>query len=163
MKKLAFAFAAVLSIYASASAQNNAPPTHEFFRFDFVLKETEGGKLINVRSFQMMAPGDDNVRSSIRSGDRIPVPASSGGTGAITYLDVGVSVDVMRLHHIGEELTFDVIGEASSAEPGTNIIRQAKWNSTVLIPIRKATVIFSSDGPIPKRQLQLEVTATPVH
>jgi hypothetical protein len=43
------------------------------------------------------------------------------------------------------------------------VVRQAKWSSIVLIPIRKGpTVIFSSDDPASKRQLQLEVTATPL-
>jgi hypothetical protein len=37
-----------------------------------------------------------------------------------------------------------------------------KWNAPVIVPLRKATVIFASDDPSSKRQMQLELTATPI-
>lgn len=160
MKRLLFVFAAVLAIRGAAVAQNDANK-REFFRLDFVLKESEGGKMVNTRSFQMMAVTNENATSSIRSGDKIPVP--SVGTGGTTiYIDVGVNLDVRRLHRTGDELELDITAEASNADT-SNIIRQTRWNSLVTIPIRKPVVIFSSEGPSAKRQLQLEITATPIH
>ncbi len=162
MKKLAFIFAALSAV---ALAQTDAPkPTdaHEFNRLDFVLRETENGKLINTRNFQMMALADQKAASLIRSGDKIPVPAVGPG-GTTIYIDVGVNRAVRQIHRINDELTRGISAEASTSEPGTNVVRAAKWESVVLIPIRKPVVIFSSDGPTAKRQLQLEITATPIH
>jgi hypothetical protein len=98
--------------------------------------------------------------SSIRSGDKVPVPGGAGG--ATIYIDVGVNLDVRRIHRTNDELTLDIVAEVSSADPGSNVIRQAKWNSSVLIPVRKPVVIFSSDGPTARHQMQLEITATPL-
>jgi hypothetical protein len=49
--------------------------------------------------------------------------------------------------------------EAPNTPP---IIRQNRWGSHVLVPLKKPTVIFSSDDLTTKRQMQLEVTATPI-
>jgi len=88
------------------------------------------------------------------------VPGGAGG--ATIYIDVGVNLDVRRIHRTNDELTLDIVAEVSSADPGSNVIRQAKWNSSVLIPVRKPVVIFSSDGPTARHQMQLEITATPL-
>ena len=81
-----------------------------------------------------------------------------------TYVDVGVNIDVKRVTRVQDELMLDLIAETSGAVDGATppIIRQTKWNSTVLIPIRKSVNVFSSDDPASKRQLQLDVTATPI-
>jgi hypothetical protein len=42
------------------------------------------------------------------------------------------------------------------------VTRQNQWRSAVVIPVKKPTVVFSSDDVSSKRQLQLELTATPV-
>jgi hypothetical protein len=42
-------------------------------------------------------------------------------------------------------------------------IRQNRWVSTVAVPLKKPTVIFSSDDLTSKRQMQLELTATPIN
>jgi hypothetical protein len=61
-------------------------------------------------------------------------------------------------------ITADVSGalqEAATSTPAP-VIRNNRWTSTVVIPVRKPTVVFSSDDATTKRQLQLEVTATPL-
>jgi hypothetical protein len=163
MNKAAFVFTAIVINIGGAWAQNAPTPKpdqREFMRFDFILKESDSGKVSN-RNFQMIVATDEQAMSSVRSGDRIPVP-STGGGGGFTYVEVGVNLDVRRVHRFNDELTFEVIAESSSAEPSTNVIRQAKWNSSVQIPLRKAVVLFSSEGPSAKHQTQLEVTATPI-
>jgi len=159
---LAIVFAA-LAMAGTVSAQANP----EFFKLDFTLKESEAGKIVNSRNYQMMVKTDENSNgtSAIRSGGKVPL--NNG------YVDVGVNIDVRRVTHISkDELSLDVTAEVSGAvEPGESqirtssppIIRQARWNSTVLVPLRKALVIFSSDDATSKRVLQLEVTATPIH
>jgi hypothetical protein len=82
-------------------------------------------------------------------------------------------VDVRRMAFLkpdGSELELDIVAEASGVmETGTAMppgrlpmIYQTKWTSRVDVPIRQATVLFSSEDPSSKHQLQLEVTATPV-
>ena len=175
MKNLAFVAvvclcaAAFLCTATSAQSDTSKPPapSPEYFRFDFSLKELENGKLVNTRSYQMMVRTADSV-SSIRSGGRVPVTNDKG----FQYVDVGVNIDVRHVNHVREELacelTADVTGSVESGgdQPRPSnppVIRQARWNASVLIAIRKPTVVFMSDDPTSKRQLQLEVTATPIH
>ncbi len=169
MKALTLAIAATLVIASSIQAQSPPPPAPgEFYRLDFSLKEMDGGKLVNTRSYQMMVKSDENVLSSIRSGGRVPVPGEKG----FTYIDVGTNLDVRRVTRSKDELTLELIAEVSGAVevgdgkaiPGNPpSVRQTRWNSFVLIPLRKPVVVFSSDDPATRRQMQLEVTATPIH
>jgi hypothetical protein len=41
-------------------------------------------------------------------------------------------------------------------------IRSNSWSSVVIVPLKTPTLIFSSDDPASKRQMQLELTATPI-
>jgi hypothetical protein len=158
----------VLWLIASALDRQTTPPAplvQEFYRLDFALKELEAGKVVSVRNYQMMTRSDDPATSSIRSGGRVPV----GGEKGFTYIDVGVNLDVKRLSRVREEAMFDIIAEVSGAVDGEKAslaspptVRQTRWNSFVLIPLRKPSVVFSSDDPASKRQLQLEVTVTPL-
>ncbi len=169
MKLFLSTLAITLALATPAPGQNETPKLDaEFYRFHFTLKELEKGREVNVRDFQMMARTQDKYVSSIRSGARVPVPGEKGAT----YIDVGVNIDIKNLVRTNDELTLEVIADVSGAIDPTGgktspaslpVVRQAKWSSIVLIPIRKGpTVIFSSDDPASKRQLQLEVTATPL-
>jgi hypothetical protein len=42
------------------------------------------------------------------------------------------------------------------------IIRQNRWNSIVLVPLKKPAVVFSSGDVVSKHQMQLKLTATPI-
>jgi hypothetical protein len=42
------------------------------------------------------------------------------------------------------------------------LLRQNRWRSDVLVPLRKPTVIFSSDDPTSTHKMQVELTATPI-
>jgi hypothetical protein len=85
-----------------------------------------------------------------------------------TYQNVGVQIDVRNAHEIGRQLTLDLTANVNSlggfATIVTNfqepIIRQNKWESWVLIPIGKATVVFNSDDLDSKGSMQMVVTAT---
>jgi len=85
------------------------------------------------------------------------------------YMDVGVNIDgnsVQRLHNrltlnVGADLS-TVASPQDKESPLGPQIRQNRWNSPVIVPIGKPTVLFSSDDLSSTRTLQLEVTATPV-
>jgi hypothetical protein len=166
MKKIVLAVAATLALAGSMHGQTPAT-NDDFIRLDFSLKEMEAGKLVNTRTYQMMARINDPGISSIRSGGRVPVMGEKG----FTYIDVGTNLDVRRVSRLKDdvvlELTAEVsgameIGEGKPVPANPPSVRQTRWNSSVLIPLRKPVVVFSSDDPASRRQLQLEVTATPM-
>jgi hypothetical protein len=168
MTKLTVLCVAAFATAAAALAQNEAPKSRSetFYRLDFALKEMEGAKLVKTRNYQMMMTANYGM-SSIRSGAKIPVVDGK----ATQYIDVGVNVDVHNLWTTKDGLELEIVAEASGvldAPTGAQLtkqpmIYQTKWDSRVEIPIGKPTTVFSSDDPSSKHQLQLEVTATPIH
>jgi hypothetical protein len=142
----------------------------KFYKLDFVVKEVEGGKAVNSRSFATMlavqAPGRDQAAAAtIRAGGRVPVTTGNNTTSNTTYFDLGVNIDSRELREVQGDvsifITADVSTIAQESPGAVPITRQNKWAGTVLLPAKKATVVFASDDMSSKRQLQLELTATP--
>ncbi|MGA8027576.1 MAG: hypothetical protein WB992_10540 [Bryobacteraceae bacterium] len=136
---------------------------HRFYRLDFLVKELDGGKVLNSRvySMQVATEGGDN---SIRTVSKIPFATSPGSW---TQIDVGTNIDCSNIREVQGELSLKISAEVSSvledpSNSGRPIIRQNQWRSFVLLKLKKPTVVFSSDDVSSKRQMQLEVTATPV-
>jgi hypothetical protein len=150
---------------AGTCLSQTATEAHKFYHLDLVVKEVESGRVINARSYSMTVAtgGGDSV---IRTGNKVPISTGGTGAGSLTYLDVGVNIDCHAAHEIQDQLALNVSAEISSiaSEPPSNqpLIRQTKWNSEVIVSIRKPTTIFSSDDPTTKRQTQLELTAIPI-
>ena len=142
-----------------------------YFHLDFVVKELEGGKTINARAYAMTV-STDRERTSVRSGNKVPVPSGPRPvTGAqsntqFTFVDVGTNIDCWNSKEIQGQLTLMVTAEVSSAADAPDapapVIRQVKWNAPVVVQLKKPTVIFSSDDPSSKRQMQLELTASQI-
>jgi hypothetical protein len=174
--------ALALSVRDKALAQDAAkpqdtvkapePPVH-YYRLEFVAQETGAdGKPVNSRSFAGMAgTGRGQGIVSVRTGSRIPVVtgSSSGTEKQVQYVDVGVNIDARDVHEVDGLLALQLSTEISSlatpaalGEPSTPVIRQTRWQAPVLIPLRKATVVFISDDLDSKGSTQLVVTATPV-
>jgi hypothetical protein len=140
-----------------------AAEQRKYFQLNFVVKELEQGKVSNARAYSMMVATLD-APASIRSGSRVPMAVSAG---SVNYFDVGVNIDCRAIKELQNQLALAVTSEISSAatesaSSGPPLIRNARWNSDVIVQIGKPTVIFSSDDPTTKRQLQLELTATPI-
>jgi hypothetical protein len=165
--KLAMTFLTVVIGAGTCLAQTETPRQPEApkaYQLDFVLKELEEGKVINSRNYSMMvtlvAGG-----GSIRSGDKVPVVTKSGPQAEYTYLDVGVNIDCAAVLETQGKLTLNVKADISSAQPDSSrpLIRNTRWSSNVIVPLRKATVLFTSDDTTSKRRMQLELTAAPVN
>jgi hypothetical protein len=143
----------------------SASDQEKYYHLDFVVKELDGGKVVNARHYltSMMTGRGDGGGCNIRTGSKVPVPVSGGST-QFTYIDVGVNIDCQRGQEIDGNLALGVVAEVSSAasSPNPPIIRQNKWNSRVIVPIGKATMVFSSDDLASKGQIQVELTATPI-
>ena len=150
----------------TASAQPakvaTATPKRQFYRLDFVIREVDGGHVTNSRSYSLIA-STDHAFNSIRTGNKVPV-ANSG-----QYTDVGVSIDCRDAEELGDQLSINVTAELSTipdtserGSGGLPLIRQNRWSSRVLLPLKHPTVLFSSDDLASTRKLQLELTATPI-
>jgi hypothetical protein len=144
-------------------AQEDRPREPQFYRIDFVVKELEGGKAVNSRAYSSMVPQND--RGSIRTGNRVPIPSGSGG--GYQFFDVGINLDFNVQRELPDRLVLNLTVDISSIiapseAPPPPVTRQNKWTSVVVVPLRKPTLVFSSDDPGSKRQMQVELTATPV-
>jgi len=141
--------------------QEPTAPAVKYYRFDMVVKEIDTGKVQSARNYSVIGsarPGGA-VAMVIRAGERVPVGTQTNQT----YIDVGVNVDCRIMSESATELGLMVSADVSSADSRTPpIISQTKWNSNVIVPLKKPTVIFSSESPSKKIQTQLEVTVTPL-
>ena len=161
IRKMLLGLAAVAALAGNCPAQNAEP--NRSYKFDFVVKEVEGGKTVNSRNYMttmaVIGTGTADV-ASIRTGSRVPVQNDKG----LTYFDVGVNIDCRSVREIGSDISLFVSADISSLlqeQPSSApVVRQNKWTATVLVPLRKPTVIFASDDPSSKRQMQLELTVT---
>jgi hypothetical protein len=173
-KRLKFACIGMAAVLLASpcfpqNAENKPDEQAKYFRLDFTVKELEGGKVLNARSYSTNLSNQKDV-SSIRAGDKVPVQSEKGQW---TYIDIGVSIDCRNLKQVDNQVVVNVTADISgvgsdvpaSASDGSAsrnpVIRQIKWSSTVSVPLRKPVTIFSSDGVSTKRQTQLELIATP--
>lgn len=164
---------AVPTLSLPLSAQETKAPEAEvhYYHLEFVVKELgEDGKVVNSRTYRSdISTTSGAPPSSVRTGTRIPVRASSkDGDVQLQYLDIGVNIDCNRAHDTPQGLALQITTEISSlaspgaATPDTPIVRQNKWTSSTVLPLGKPTIVFSSDNLENKGRMQLEVTATPI-
>ncbi len=164
MTVLAFVFIAAVG---SCYAQDKVVEDPKFYRLDFVVKEVEGGKVVNARNYSMTISNEKNsAGGSIRSGDKIPVLASGDKAAQYTYIEMGVNIDCRSAVEVSDRLAVNVAADISSVGAERTslppLIRNTKWSSRVLIPLRKPQTIFLADDTNSKMQMQLELTATPI-
>lgn len=185
LRKMLFLFLAIalISIPACLRAQDSQPPSYKnspehYYRLDFrVLEISADGKTQDARTYNaIVASGPkSDWTTSIRSGDRVPILTTSGaGANANTqyqYIDVGTNIDIERIESIDQTLRLRVTATISAgsidsqvlnAAPNEPIIRQASWHSSVIVPIGKPSIIFSSDNNVDKGKIELELTAVPL-
>jgi len=177
LKRTAVSTFAIAIALTTAFAQNPEPAKNtepgKFYRLDFVVKEVEGGKVLNARAYSMMTAGDARETAAMRTGTKVPVNMGSTGT-SFQYIDVGVNIDCRSIKEVQRDLSLYVAAEISSlpsepAQPTTAAItgmgpavRQNRWSSWVIVPLKRSTPIFSSDDPTSKRQMQVELPVTPI-
>ena len=151
----------------AAKTMEGAPK--KFYRLDFLVRELENERAINSRSYAMIVRSNTE-RGSMRAGEQVPYASSSGASTQWQQIDVGVSIDCRKLEELGERVALDLRAEISSVvenhDNGVSaarpIIRSNRWESTVLLPLKQPTVLFSSDDPASKHTMQLQLTVTPL-
>lgn len=161
---------AVTLLAVTCFGEDAAPA--KFYKLDFVVREMEGGKVLNTRAYSMITSDKEKINdhSEIRTGSKVPYSTHADGS-QYTFLDVGVSFDCYHMVETRDTMSLVLVADISSVvqEPASPsaptrppVVRQNKWNSGVIVPLKKPTVVFSSDDLTTKRQMQVELTATPI-
>jgi len=153
---------------AESKPATQQPAQKHYYKLNFVLREMDEGKVLNQRTFGMdisaeppRANGVPPEWWNMRSGTRVPFSGSKD----VTYIDVGVNLDV-RAEEAPEGLQLQVTSEISSvaSETGGGVaapaLRQLKVKSAVLAPVGKPTTVFTADDTSSKHRFELEVTPT---
>ena len=164
--------------FAQSQDATKTVEPQKFYKREVVVKEVEGGKVLNARSYTTTALADarDSGQASIRAGGRVPYQTTTT-TGDKTlqsfqYFDIGVNIDCRAVKQVEGGISLYVSASISSvptdavapaaASTAPPTVRQNTWSSVTIVPLKKPTLIFSSDDPASKRQMQLELTATPI-
>lgn len=154
-------------LFAQQDAGKSSNPTTQFYRLLFTVQEVDSsGKITNNRVYSTSIANDHNFHNveQIRTGTRMPIKTNDKGE--IQYLDIGVNIDCNDAHEMDGKLALGVTAEISSLamETGnsnaTPIVRENHWQASVLVPLGKPSVIFSSDDVQGKGKVQMELTAT---
>jgi hypothetical protein len=92
----------------------------------------------------------------------VPITSETG----TQFFDAGVSIDTKELRETQGDLSLYITADISTIAQDnpriTPVTRQNRWSGSVLVPVKKPTVVFASDDLSSKRQLQLELTASPI-
>ncbi len=149
----------------AAVAAQQAVGKH-YYKLNFVLRETDEGKVINQRAFTLNISAESPRLGglppewwNVRSGTRVPVSGSKD----INYIDVGVNLDV-RAEEVAEGLQMQITSEISSVGGDSSggsaapAIRQVKVRAAMLAAAGKPAVVFTADDPASKHRFELEVT-----
>jgi hypothetical protein len=146
----------------SAAEKPAAAEPGKYYRIGITVRELDGGKILNSRSYATTVGGEHPGKSEIRAQDHVTVSA----TGQREY-QVGFSADCFNAAEIGNLLALSTAVGVDSLSPADSenappVIHHNSWSAAVVVPLAKPTVIFSSDEPGSKRQMQVELTATPI-
>jgi hypothetical protein len=151
-------------LFAQQDAGKSSNQATQFYRLLFTVQEVDSsGKITNNRVYSTSI-ADDHNPEQIRTGTRVPIKTNDKGE--IQYLDIGVNIDCKNAHEMDGKLALGVTAEISSLamETGnsnaTPVVRENHWQASVLVPLGKPSVIFSSDDLQGKGKVQMELTAT---
>lgn len=163
--------AAVVLSPAVIRAQEKAPETPlTHYKLTYRLLEVgEDGKITNSRVYStIIGAGGDSAPAKIRTGDKFPIPVGTNGTD-IHYQDVGTDIDTFHPRIHDRQLSLQVSAALSSVAksapslvPKVPIMRQTRWESSVVVTLDKPTIIFSSDNTSDTGKTELELTATQI-
>ena len=159
---------AISSISALRVRADQSPPPDKFYRLHFVVQEVDGTKVVNSREYDTTSLTNSPRSCSIRTASRVNLPA---GPNSYQNYSLEVRIDASGLREIpgGLALEVEAIIDTLSQDPviGSNpehgpVVRDNSWKSTLVVPTKKATVIFSSDDLTSKHKMQMVLTATPI-
>ena len=156
---------------AAVRAQEKAPETPlTHYKLTYrLLQVGEDGKITNSRVYAtIIGAGGDSAPAKIRTGDKFPIPVGTNGTD-IQYQDIGTDIDTFHPRIHDRQLSLQVSAALSSVAetapslvPKVPIMRQTRWESSVVVTVDKPTIIFTSDNTSDTGKTELELTATEI-
>ena len=158
---------------AAAASNRPAAPEH-FYKLTLVVEQLNAeGKPVNSRSYSTTASTEPHASERIRTGSRIPVATgmvkSNSGEEVQTqwqYQSVGIDFDVSDVREVGHQLALRVNANINAIAPSPDskmlqpVVRNNQWTALVLVPVGKATPIFTSDDVDGTGALRVVATAT---
>ena len=152
MKPVLAIAVALLSIPSPGRSEDPAPT--KFYKLAFVIQEVDGAKVINTREYDVIDA--EGKLCSIRTSSAALIQGQS--------YNVSVSIDAFELRETETGLALAVNAGIVSvpSEDTTPVARKNSWNSFLIVPMKKLTLLFSSDDVSSKHKLQLVLTATPL-
>lgn len=178
--KIASALLALTFVFSATAWPQDAPtsgntsylksPEHYFELTFRVLDISPSGRLADTKTYkEIIASGPKSSNPSrIRTSDRVQIAVGGkfpNGEPAISAFELGTKIDANLAAMLSDSLRLHVtasISSISTAAPGDAqrpLIRQTTWDSNVIVPIGKPTIIFSSDNSADKGRTELELTA----
>ncbi len=160
---------AMLAPWAAPIRADDPNSGSKFYRLLFVVQEVDGTNVINRREYDTTAATNTPGGCSIRTDSRLSLPIN--GTHEVTNYSLDVKIDASNLREMssGLALSIDAVINTLSQEllpiAATDhppIIRSSSWRSTLIVPLKRPTVIFSSDDLTSKHKMQMVLTATPI-
>lgn len=146
---------------ASADAAKAEKTAWSFYRLDLTVREMDGPKVVNSRSYTLSGRSDEWTR--IRIGSKIPVNTSQTG---VQYMDVGLNVDA-RLYEfdsgpaLGWTIDFSSLAPESVAN-GQPVVRSVRSQGYSQLVMGKPVLLSSSDDLNSSHKFVFEVTAMKV-
>ncbi len=166
--KVCLVILAASSIVALSARAEEPPALDKFYRLHFAIQEVDGTKIVNSREYDTTSVTNSPKVCIIRTASHVNLPVSPN---MYQNYSLDVRIDASGLREIpgGLALEVEAVINTLSQEPviGSNpehgpVVRENSWKSTLLVPTKRATVIFSSDDLTSKHKMQLVLTATPV-
>jgi len=151
-----------------APAQVSERAHQPFYQLSFVARELENDRVVNSRSYLIIVSGE---RGSIRAVEKVPFASTTGQKNEWQQIEVGMAIDCGQVVELGDKVSLHIMAEISSVAenhgdsappPSLPVIKDNRWESIVVVPLKDPTVIYSSDDPASKRKMQLQLTATPI-
>lgn len=166
----------VLALTAGAMAQDTekkasadaarAEKAWSFYKLDLTVREMDGAKTLNSRSYNISQGVDE--WGQLRVGSRVPVVTLAGEGNRPTqwqYIDIGLNMDSRLKEKDGTvvmDWRLDLSSVAGENAPGTNqpVIRNVKNNGQTVLVMGKPTLMSSVDDLSSTHRFVFEVTAT---
>lgn len=153
----------LVSVAQEAEKPKAAPEkqTWSFYKLDLTVKELDGTKVVNSRTYTLSGRGDEWTR--IRIGSKIPITNEKMGT---QYMDIGLNVDARILEYEGGPALSWIIDFSSVAAEavasGQPVVRSVRSQGYSPLIMGKPVLLSSSDDLNSSHKFVFEVTANKV-
>jgi hypothetical protein len=141
----------VFAILPTAALADERPDPHRVHRLEFVVAESDGGKVTETNSYTFIL--EENHSGELRVGANVALQPSA------SRIDVGRDLRVVYTM-IGDDLLLQTAVEISSAEDATVIRRITVKADALVSPGKSPALVTSLEDPVSHRRYQVTVTAT---